>query len=241
MPDTDEAIDRLYGLALDEFTPARDELARELRGAGDRDTGAEVKRLRKPSVAAWALNRARRREPGLADELLDAGAHLREGQEQLLAGKGREGLDRATEEERRLVGELARAAERELEQAGRSPSGSVREKLRSTLHAVASDSEAREAFAAGRLVRDHEASGLGTLVGDAPPRRATKEAAAAKAEAAKAETARRRRARDLDKRLERARRRLKDARDEATRAAAELERAELTLDQLERERAALEE
>ena len=42
-----EAADRLYGLTLPEFTPARDALAKELKG-GDKDLSARVKALKKP-------------------------------------------------------------------------------------------------------------------------------------------------------------------------------------------------
>jgi hypothetical protein len=53
----DEA-DELYGLALDAFVPERDALAKRLRADGRRDEANEVKALRKPSVAAWAVNQA---------------------------------------------------------------------------------------------------------------------------------------------------------------------------------------
>ena len=49
-------VDELYGLPLDEFVPARNALARELKGAGEPAEAAEVAALRKPSVAAWAVN-----------------------------------------------------------------------------------------------------------------------------------------------------------------------------------------
>ena len=79
-------IDALYGLPLEEFTPARNQLAQELRRARRRVSCAEqVKRLRKPSVAAWTLNQLRRRHPELVDGLLEAGLRLREAQERLLA------------------------------------------------------------------------------------------------------------------------------------------------------------
>jgi hypothetical protein len=143
------AIDQLYALPLDEFTAARDELARRLRREGDGDAAAEVKRLRKPSVAAWALNQVRRNAPGQSDELIEAGRRLSEEQERLLAGGGRERFQRAAADERRLVGELVRRAEHELVAADRPVSGAVQEKLRATLHAVASDREAREGLAAG--------------------------------------------------------------------------------------------
>src|SRR3954468_19117881 len=164
------AIDQLYALPLDEFTAARDELARRLRREGDGDAGAEIKRLRKPSVAAWALNRVRRENRGESDKLIEAGRRLREEQERLLAGEGRERFQRAVADERRLVGELARQAEHELTAASRPVSGAVKEKVRATLHAVATDPEAREEFTAGRLVRDHEATGLGPPAGGAPSR-----------------------------------------------------------------------
>jgi hypothetical protein len=234
------AVDHLYTLPLDEFTAARDELARRLRREGDDDAAAEVKRLRKPSVAAWALNRVRRDNPAESDELIEAGRRLREGQEGLLAGGGREPLKRAAADERRLVGELARHAERELAAAGRSVSGAVQEKLRATLHAAASDPEAREGLTAGRLVRDYEASGLGPFAEQSGPSAATAPGKQRKEPSSKAAAALERKARQLEKKLERARarhgeldekranagRRLREARHEATRVAAELERAE---------------
>ena len=110
--DRSEAIDRLYGLPLDEFTAERDELAARLRKEGDRDAAADVKRLRKPSVAAWALNRVQRNDPKQVQALIEAGKRLRDAQK-LLSGGGRKPLDQAAEDERRLVTELARHAERE--------------------------------------------------------------------------------------------------------------------------------
>jgi hypothetical protein len=234
------AIDGLYALPLGEFTAARDELARRLRREGDGEAGAEVKRLRKPNLAAWALNRVRRNDPGLSDQLIEAGRRLREGQERLLAGGGREPLQRAAADERRLVAELARRAEQELAAAGHPVSAAVQEKLRATLHAVASDPEAREGLAAGRLLRDHEASGLGPLAESGTQPAGTGSGTRRRQPPAKGAAALERKARRFEERLERARirqreldeqsaeaeRRLQEARRKAVRAAAELERAE---------------
>ena len=55
-----EIADGLYGLPQDEFTPARDARAKELKA--DKDLAAAVKKLKKPSVAAWAVNLFVRRE-----------------------------------------------------------------------------------------------------------------------------------------------------------------------------------
>ena len=57
------AIDRLYAGPLTDFISARDALAKELRATGDRDAASAVKSLRKPSRAAWALNRVAHQEP----------------------------------------------------------------------------------------------------------------------------------------------------------------------------------
>ena len=45
--------DELYSLALGDFTPARDAKAKELKGT---PLAAEVKALKKPSLAAWVVN-----------------------------------------------------------------------------------------------------------------------------------------------------------------------------------------
>ena len=47
----DEQIDKLYQLPLDEFTSARNALAKEAGPAA-----AEVRALQKPPLAAWAPN-----------------------------------------------------------------------------------------------------------------------------------------------------------------------------------------
>ena len=56
------AADRLYGLTLAEFTPARDALVKEHRG--DKELAARLKALKKPSLAAWVVNLLVRRVPG---------------------------------------------------------------------------------------------------------------------------------------------------------------------------------
>src|ERR671936_661855 len=69
----EEELDRLYALPLNEFTSARDEIARRLRGEGERDLADEVKALRKPTVAVWLVNQlAREREVDIK-RLLKAG------------------------------------------------------------------------------------------------------------------------------------------------------------------------
>jgi hypothetical protein len=159
--DIEAEIDRLYGLPLDEFVKARDELARSLRQADRRSDAANVKELRKPTVGAWALNQAVRTRRDDVRELLEAGEALRLAQERLLAGGDRAELRDATEQERELVSRLAEAAVVIGGEAGRS--AALEPRLRATLHAAALDEGVREELAAGRLVREREPVALGSL------------------------------------------------------------------------------
>ena len=136
-------VDALYGLPLDEFVPERDALAKRLRADKRRDEATPVKALRKPSVAAWAANQALRSQPGQRKALLEAGDALRAAQEDLLAGRGDAAAARAAAEaERRAVGDLVAAA-RGLAREGGFPSATVLDRVRETLHAAATDDEAR--------------------------------------------------------------------------------------------------
>lgn len=72
------SIDSLYELPLDEFTKARDELARRLNAAGDAKTAAEVRRAGKPTLPAWAANQVVRKAPIEWERLRTAVRKLRE-------------------------------------------------------------------------------------------------------------------------------------------------------------------
>jgi hypothetical protein len=159
--DTSKAIDELYSLPLQEFVARRDELARALRDEGEREEAAETKSLRKPSVAAWAVNQLARHEKAAVGELLDAGKRLRAAHEKLLSGGSAEALQRASEAERDALRRLTRAAERVLAEAGLSTTSGTLERVRETLHAAAVDEQVAELVGAGRVTTDEEATGFG--------------------------------------------------------------------------------
>ena len=71
MPATDP--DDLYGLPLDRFTDERNALAKRLRQEGRRDEAAGVSKLRKPSLAAWAVNQLVRTQKREVSGLFKAG------------------------------------------------------------------------------------------------------------------------------------------------------------------------
>ena len=153
--DVEEAIDRLYDLPLEEFTGARNALAKDLGG----EDGKRVRALRKPTLSAWAVNQAVRAEPGLLEALLGAGGELRQAHRQATRGGGTE-LRAAARAERETVEALARAARKA---AGRRAGEPLMDRVRETLHAASLDPEARELVAAGRVVEDLRAVGLGAV------------------------------------------------------------------------------
>jgi hypothetical protein len=179
--DLDAEIDRLYGLPLDEFVRERDALARRLNRAGDREAGAMVKALRKPTAGAWSLNQAVRRRRAETDALLATGERLREAHEALLTGGDQAPLREAMDEERSLTSALADCAEAIASETGKS-GPALRDRVRATLHAAAVDDEARDELAAGRFVREREAVGLGPFGTGVPATEPPAERARAKPE-----------------------------------------------------------
>lgn len=174
MPDP---VDELYGAPLDEFVSRRDALARSLRKEGKREEADGVKALRKPSVAAWAVNVLAREEREAVDELLAAGERLRAAHAELLDGGDPGAVQEAASAERAAVEGLVAAARGVLADAGRPATDATLDRVRDTLHAAASDDTVRELVRAGRVVEDAEATGF-ALAGLSPGKGAKRPAAA---------------------------------------------------------------
>ncbi len=165
-------VEDLYGLPLDQFIPERTALARELRKAGERERAGEVAALRKPSVAAWAVNQLVRTQRKPVADLLAAGDALRAAQDDVLAGRGdAQSLRAAVEQERAAVDALTDAARGLLSSEGNELSDTIIERVSDTLHAAALDDEARSQVSEGRLERGLQHVGLGGFgaLGAAPP------------------------------------------------------------------------
>jgi hypothetical protein len=173
----EQAARKLYGLPPGEFTGARDARVKELRKEGDREAADGVKALRKPTVAAWALNQLARTRAKEVERLIAAGEQLRSAQEELLGGGDRSAFQEAAAAERELVAELSADATTLASEAGER-GGGLREKVAETLHAAALDGDTAEELRAGRLTREREAiGGFGAPGGGpapAPPKRPAK-------------------------------------------------------------------
>jgi hypothetical protein len=253
VPDLDRELDALYGLPLDEWTKARNDLASRLRRAHQDDAAEAVRKLRKPSVAAWAVNRLARVEPKGVEALLDAGERLRAAQERAVRGHaGAADVSAAARAEREAVRGLVAAARGLLEEAGRPASQPLLDRISQTLRAAAVDESSRDLLAHGRLEAEVEAVGFGSLTAVEPlarPRAGAREQARERAKALRAEARRlEREAREADaeaRLAEReadaarataddARRRADEARVAADRGADAVEQAEAEVERLKR-------
>lgn len=147
--------DELYGLPLGEFTTERDRHAAELRST-DRDLAAAVKGLRKPSVAAWAVNLLVRRETEQVAQVLAVGAALREAQQEMDATE----LRALTVQRRQLTAAVTTRARALARGEGQRLSESVAAAVEATLTAAMLDEGAARAVQSGLLVAALAATGV---------------------------------------------------------------------------------
>jgi hypothetical protein len=170
VPELETELDDLFGRPLDEFTSARNELARRLKKAGQEDAGARIQALKKPSVPVWAVNQLARRHPDDVQELVSAGERLRKAQEAAFGrGGAGESVREASSAERNAARTLTRLAHELLEAEGRPTTRAVTDRIGSLLRAAAIDPDASAALSAGRLSEEVESTGFGAVAGIAPP------------------------------------------------------------------------
>jgi hypothetical protein len=172
-PASEERLDELYREHPDRFVAGRDELAKELRAAGQREEGDRVKRRRRPTVAAWLINRAALSSPADLERFAEASTRLEEAQGRALAGEedAAEGWRAAASNEREATAAVVAAADRSAREAGHPASERALELVAETLRAASGEPELREQVVAGRVERERSAATLGTPVTGAVPRR----------------------------------------------------------------------
>jgi hypothetical protein len=168
-----QEIDRLFGLPLDEFTSARNELARRLKNEDGSDAADEIRALAKPSVSAWTINQLSRREPAAVRDLLHAGDAVRKEQQRLLRGAGKpDSLRDALAKQRKAISSLTERARSVLEKTGRPVTEATLQRIAGTLQAAAVENDGRELLKAGRLTGDLEPTGFEAFAGiELPARR----------------------------------------------------------------------
>jgi hypothetical protein len=181
-------VDALFLAPPEGFVAARDALAARLKAAGDRDGAAAVAALRRPTLAAWAVNAAVRRAPGQLEALLELRTALIRAQRQVLSGVKAD-LAGLTRQRRQLVEDMVAQAEAAAAEAGRDL-GAQREAVRLSFEAAVADEDAAAAVRSGRLAKALPGpAGFGTLAGlsavpDADPGVARRDPASGRSAAA---------------------------------------------------------
>jgi len=156
----DDELDTLYWVELDAFTAQRASLAAAAKKRGDDAAAKRISSARKPTTAAWMVNRLALRRKDTGRRLSDLGDRLRAAH----AAMDGERIRQLSAEQRRLIDELARAAFEAADM--KRPSPSVREDLTSTLQAAIADPDVAKRL--GRLAKAEQWSGFGAL-GDTAP------------------------------------------------------------------------
>ncbi|HEX8029412.1 MAG TPA: hypothetical protein VF491_13155 [Vicinamibacterales bacterium] len=147
----DAAIDQLYQLGLNEFTAARNALAKE---TGD----PAIKTLEKPNLAAWAVNQLYWHERKLYDEVIKTSGQLRTAYQQSLAGKKAD-VRAAETFHNESMRKAKEAIRRILEAAGHGTGDAVMMPVAETLDALPTGDPP------GRLTRPLRRTGFEALQG----------------------------------------------------------------------------
>ncbi|HLM16681.1 MAG TPA: hypothetical protein VK549_02590 [Acidimicrobiia bacterium] len=194
--DVDARLDQLFASEPKDFTATRDALVRDLKAADRAEEAAQVKALRKPTVAVAAVNRVARTHPDDVAALVEIGADLAALQAD--ANADREELRELTRQRRTLLLRLAEHAAATTER----PDG-ARSSITATLDTASLDDVLRDDLQRGRLTQELSPATRFVLGDDVPstPRpasRATKRAAPAVAPAPRDELAARRARVELD-------------------------------------------
>jgi hypothetical protein len=144
----------LYALPVEDFTNARNALAARLKAEGEADEATRVLALKKPSIAAWALNQlARRSRAGLEESF-----RLRD---EVEAATSAVELRARTEERRKALAGLVAEAKTILAEGGHAVSASTVEKISRSL--LAADDDSRGALLNGTLERELTGGATGSF------------------------------------------------------------------------------
>jgi hypothetical protein len=177
----DDELDEMYWVKPEDFTAVRTRLA---AAAKDRDDTAAAKRIstaRKPTTAAWVVNRLALSHGKTKQRLADL-------RERLLAAHAEmdgERIRELSKEQRKLIDQLTQSAFEMAEVT--HPSAALRDDVVGTLQAAVGDADVNARL--GRLVKAESWSGfgdLGTSATVATPTRTKPKAGSKQADKAKA-------------------------------------------------------
>ncbi len=143
-------VDDLFSLPVDQFVAARDDLVRRLKAAGHAEQARAVTALRRPTLAAWAVNQVVRADADTWEALVAAGRTVQKAQRRALSGVRDSGLRDASIVRRGLVEALADHAARVLDEAGARAESHLDDVV-ATFEAASADPDAATTIGTGRL------------------------------------------------------------------------------------------
>jgi hypothetical protein len=149
----DAALDDLYAADPGDFTALRTKLAAAAKKRGDAAAAKEIGAARKPTTAAWVVNRLAHADDGVKARLANLGERLRAAHAEMDG----ETIRALSAEQRRLIDDLTNAAFEEASVA--NPTGALRDDVTGTLQAAVADPDV--AARLGRLARAEQWSGFG--------------------------------------------------------------------------------
>lgn len=153
----------LFTLPPEDFTAARNGMVRELRRSGAKEQAAALGELRRPTLAAWAVNQAVRADAEGYRALREAGRTLHRALRRAMSGVRGADVAGATRSRREHVRQMTERAAASLSEAGHDPAGH-REEMAATFEAASADEELGEQVGAGELTRPLAApSGFGQM------------------------------------------------------------------------------
>ncbi|MDT5010554.1 MAG: hypothetical protein QOH57_2171 [Mycobacterium sp.] len=156
----DDELDELYWVKPEDFTAVRTRLAKAAKERGDGQGAKGISASRKPTTAAWVINRLAISHTQTKRHLTDLRDKLRAAHSALEGGRIRE----LTREQRKLVDQLAATAFEAAEIA--DPSAALRDDVTGTLQAAVADPDVTERL--GRLAKPERWSGFGDFGASLP-------------------------------------------------------------------------
>ena len=149
----DAELDELYAAKPEDFTALRTKLAAAAKKGGDADAAKRISAARKPTTAAWVVNRLALGDKHVKQRLADLGERLSAAHAEMDG----ERIRVLSTEQRRLVDELASAGFEEAALA--DPPAALRDDVTGTLQAAVADPDV--AARLGRLAKAERWSGFG--------------------------------------------------------------------------------
>jgi len=151
-------IDRLYQLSLDEFTEARNALAKEVAKSSKADADG-IRKLAKPPLAAWAINQVYWKARPAYHALAASAAALRGAHGAVMSGKHAD-LRAAGKAHEDALDAVLKTALALIQQSGGTVTDATKQAIVTTLHGLATSPDPP-----GRLSRTLQPAGFGALAG----------------------------------------------------------------------------